>query len=168
MQKNYHSRMTTMCDSSTSEISLGIVKPHAYEHRQEIEWMIHESGLSIPVKKDPYRISRSTAEKHYAVHKGMPFYEELVKMITEGPAEIMLVCGENAIERLAKLTGPTDSRKAAKGTIRHRFGDNLMYNAFHRSDSRESARREALLYWEESELPEEIMNIFDRGSGKPV
>ncbi len=169
--------MTTICDPLTSEVSLGIVKPHAYRHKAEIEFMIRESGLSIPIKRDPYVISRKRAEMHYAEHRGKPFYDELIRMVTSGPADVMLVCGENAISRLAKLTGATDSREAEEGTIRQLFGEKgsnpernerLMYNAFHRSDSPASARREALLYWEENELPPRIMEILDRTSSQVV
>lgn len=146
------------------EVSLGIVKPHAYKDREEIKYMIRDSGLAVPFNKDPYRISRAQAQTHYAEHKERSFYPKLIDMITSGEVELMIVEGEDAINRLSILTGRTDPREADPGTIRNRFGDKtgmIMNNAFHRSDSAKSARREILLYWDRTELPGRILGILD-------
>ncbi|MBI4167403.1 MAG: nucleoside-diphosphate kinase [Candidatus Aenigmarchaeota archaeon] len=152
------------------EITLGIVKPHAYSHRMAIENMITKSGLLIPVRKFPYTISPSLARLHYEEHHGKYFYEALVEMMTSGPSEIMIVEGENAIQRLADLSGETDPRSAATGTIRHRFGQKdgqIMYNAFHRSfdpdpsKARRAVKREITLYFDREELPPHIAELLD-------
>lgn len=150
------------------EITLGIVKPHAYQHRRAIENMITRSGLAIPVKKYPFLIPPGLARLHYEEHIGKPFYEPLVEMMTSGPVEVMIAEGPDAINRLVKLAGATDPREAAPGTIRHRFGNkdgDIMYNAFHRTfgsgaGARRVVKREIALYFGENELPERIAGIF--------
>lgn len=143
-------------------ISFGFVKPHAYQWKDEIERMIRESGLSIPVKKDPYYFSREKAESQYRMHMGKPFFDALVEEILSGATDLLIVEGDDAIQRLIKLTGDTDPNLAEKGTIRERFGkrDNPMYNAFHRADSRESAKEEIFLHFDMEELPRYIAEFL--------
>lgn len=164
MTLDHPSGTTLQQELYSAGISFGIVKPHSYRHRRAIENMITRSGLSIPVKKYPYLIPRNLAALHYEEHIGKPFYDELVKMMTSGPAEIMIVEGPDAINRLGDLTGATDPREAELGTIRHRFGDRngqIMYNAFHRSDRPKEARREIYLYFDRNELPDRVVAFLD-------
>ncbi len=161
---DYRPVATTGQETGALQITLGIVKPHAYKDRRKIEWMILESGLAIPAKKDPYRISEGLATLQYEEHRGKHFYEKLLEMMTGGDSELMVVEGPDAINRLIRLAGATDPAKAEKGTIRELYGikdDLLMNNAFHRSDSPKSARREILLYWGREELPADISALLD-------
>lgn len=138
---------------------MGIVKPHAYTHRKDIEYMILESGLAIPVVIDPYLMRPSIARLHYEAHMTRDFFPELIEMMTGGPTELMVVEGVNAIERLSDLTGPTDPRDAKPGTIRHRYGNKegrIMYNAYHRSSSVKDGIREIFLHFDQEELREQL------------
>ena len=163
MASNHSLGTTYETGQACQRFSFGIVKPHAYEHREEIAYMIRDSGLAIPVQKS-YQIPRNIAMLHYEDHNKMPFFHDIVGMMTVGPSELMIIEGENAINRLSILTGETDPREAATGTIRDRFGikdDRIMYNAFHRSDSEESMRREVYLYFGIDELPNELAKQLD-------
>ncbi len=170
-----HSQVTTLDYANTKlKLSLGIVKPHAYKDREAIEQMIegHEyvvrglpgtQKLAIAVRKDPYLIPRAFAALHYEEHRGKPFYNALVRMMCEGPSELMIIEGSDAIHQLSVLTGPTDPKNAPKGTIRERFGekgDDIMYNAFHRSANEKDARREIRLYFEMEELPPKVRDLY--------
>jgi len=87
------------------------------------------------------------AAKHYAVHKGKPFYEKLTRYITSGPVMALAVEGKGAIELVRKIIGPTDARQAPPGTIRGDFGRDLTMNLVHASDSPDSAAYELGLYF---------------------
>ncbi len=55
---------------------------------------------------------------------------------------VMIYEGENAVEKIREVLGPTDPTKAPGGTIRREFGQNVMVNTAHASDSPDNARRE--------------------------
>jgi nucleoside-diphosphate kinase len=73
------------------------------------------------------------------------------------PVIVAALQGENIVQKVRDLLGPTDSRKAAKGTIRGDFGTEMMKNVVHASDSDENARAEIDRFFK----PEEI---FGAGS----
>src|SRR5512138_495311 len=80
-----------------------------------------EAGFKVVARKR-LTISQEQAAKLYAVHKGKPFYDGLVKFMTSGPVIATVIEGENAVARVRELMGPTDPRKAPAGTFR---GDNV-------------------------------------------
>lgn len=88
------------------------------------------------------RISRETAEEHYAQHKGKPFFGELVDYITSGPVFAMILEGENAVQLARAMIGATNPANAAPGTIRGDYARSVEANVIHGSDSDESAERE--------------------------
>lgn len=98
------------------------------------------------------RISRQLAERHYAPHKGKPFYPPLIDYITSGPVVVMVLQGERAIEIARTLMGKTFGYEAAPGTIRGDFGASRSYNLVHGSDGIESAKTEIGLYFRSDEL----------------
>ena len=92
------------------------------------------------------------AEKHYAEHKGKPFYPRLIKYITSGPIVAMVVEGPNVIAESRRMMGATKPDQAEAGTIRFEYAVTQEYNIIHGSDSPESAEREIAIYFK----PEEI------------
>ena len=92
------------------------------------------------------------AEKHYAEHKGKPFYPRLIKYITSGPIVAMVVEGPNVIAESRRMLGATKPDQAEAGTIRFEYAVTQEYNIIHGSDSPESAEREIAIYFK----PEEI------------
>jgi nucleoside-diphosphate kinase len=93
------------------------------------------------------KIPRALAARHYAEHKGKPFYADLVSFITSGPVLALAVRGENAIAGVRALMGATNPAVAAPGTIRGDLATELSENVVHGSDSRASARRELGLFF---------------------
>ena len=105
--------------------------------------------------------SLEQAEKHYAEHKGKPFYPRLIKYIMSGPVIAMVVEGENVIKESRKMMGSTKPEEAEAGTIRFKYAISKEYNIIHGSDSPESAEREISIYFKENELCEDWNTMLE-------
>lgn len=98
------------------------------------------------------RISRELASRHYAVHRGKPFYEPLLDYITSGPVVVMVWEGPEAIAVARNTMGSTRPAEAAPGTIRGDFGVEVGRNIVHGSDGVETAAFETDLFFSDDEL----------------
>ena len=136
-----------------SERTLSIVKPDAVErgHAGEILARLERAGLRILALKK-LQLSRQQAEGFYAVHRERPFFGDLVAFMTSGPVVVSVLEGENAVARNRELMGPTDSKKAPKGTIRGDFGTDIERNAVHGSDAAATARIEIAYFFNAMEV----------------
>ncbi len=101
------------------------------------------------------------AEKHYAEHKGKPFYPDLIKYITSGPIVAMVVEGKNVIEGTRHMMGSTVPNSAEVGTIRADFGVTKECNVIHGSDCEVSAEREIAIYFRPEELCEDWKTMME-------
>jgi len=99
-------------------------------------------------------VSNDLAERHYAIHKGKPFYEGLIKYITSSPVMALVWEGPQAITAVRQTMGATRPLEAAPGSVRHDFGLEVGRNLTHASDSPETATAEVALWFE----PEELLN----------
>lgn len=88
------------------------------------------------------RFDETLLREHYAHIADKPFFPDVATFMTRTPVVALALAGENAVARVRELLGPTDSRKAAKGTIRGDFGVDMMVNVCHASDSPETAATE--------------------------
>jgi nucleoside-diphosphate kinase len=135
------------------ERSLVLIKPDAM--KRNISGAIIERferrGLKIVALK-MLHMDEALAKRHYAVHQGKSFFEELVKYITSTPIIAIVLEGEKAVETIRKIMGATDPKKAEKGTIRADFGLDLQNNSVHGSDSPENAVKEIKLFFTEKEI----------------
>lgn len=136
-----------------TEMTFSIIKPNAVKKNAigPIIAKFEENGLKIAAAK-MVRLSKAKCEEFYAEHKARPFFGELVEFMTSGPVVLMCLKGENAVMKNREIMGATDPKKAAPGTIRALFGDNMGENAVHGSDSPTSAQRELALFFEKSEF----------------
>lgn len=133
--------------------TLSIVKPDAVAKGAtgEILSRFERAGLTIlAIKK--LRLTEQQAQGFYAVHKARPFYKELVAFMTSGPVVVSVLEGKDAVAKNRELMGPTDSKKAAKGTIRGDFGSDIERNAVHGSDAPETARVEIAYFFNATEI----------------
>lgn len=130
-----------------------MVKPDGVQRNLigEIVSRFERKGFQLVAAK-LMMVSRELAEKHYAEHKGKPFFEELVNFLTSGPVFAMVWQGENIIEVARAMMGKTNPAQAAPGTIRGDFGVSIGMNVIHGSDSPESAEREIALWFDEKEI----------------
>ncbi len=136
-----------------SERTLVILKPSAVERRLigEIVGRLERKGLRL-VQARLMRMSRGEAERLYSVHRGKPFYEDLVRTISSGSVVVMIWEGRSAIEVVRRMVGSTDPVKAEPGTIRGDLGLDLTDNLIHASDSIESFEREGVIFFTSEEL----------------
>jgi len=130
------------------ERTLSIIKPDAVAKNVigQIYARFEKAGLKIVAAK-MVRLSRSDAEGFYAVHKGRPFFNDLVEFMISGPVMVQVLEGENAIQKNRDLMGATDPKKADKGTIRADFADSIDANAVHGSDAAETAANEIAFFF---------------------
>jgi nucleoside-diphosphate kinase len=135
------------------ERTLVLIKPDAVQRGLigEITLRLERRGLKLIAAKF-LQVSRELAETHYAVHKGKPFYEGLIRYITSSPVMAMVWEGPNAIAAVRQTMGATRPLEAAPGTIRHDFGLEVGRNLTHASDSPETAVQEIALWFKPEEL----------------
>ena len=135
------------------ERTLSIIKPDAVARNVigEIYARFEKAGLKI-VAARMARLSRGDAEGFYAVHKGRPFFNDLVDFMISGPVMIQVLEGEGAIAKNRDLMGATDPKKAAKGTIRADFAQSIDANAVHGSDAPETAAVEIAYFFPASQI----------------
>lgn len=135
------------------ERTLTILKPDAVAAGKAGAILAHlerEGFRFAGVKR--LRLSVEQARAFYAVHRERPFYDALVRFMTEGPVVVAALEREGAVGHLRKTMGATDSRKAEAGTIRSLHGTDIERNAIHGSDSPENAAKEIAFFFSEAEL----------------
>ena len=137
----------------SAQRTLAIVKPDAVAKRVvgKILTRIEKGGFTILAAKLAH-LSLAEARGFYHVHRERPFYQSLCSFMTEGPCLLMVLEGDNAIQRWRDLMGGTDPAKAAAGTIRRDFASSIEANAVHGSDSPESAAIEIPYFFSSLEL----------------
>ena len=136
-----------------SERTLTILKPDAVAAGKVgaiLEQLESEGFRFLAMKR--LRLSPEQARAFYAVHRDRPFYDALVKFMTEGPVVVVALSRTDAVGHLRRTMGATDSRKAEPGTVRQRHGTDIERNAIHGSDSPENAAKEVAFFFSESEL----------------
>ncbi len=112
---------------------------------------VEAAGFTIRAMRQ-LKLSRPEAEAFYEVHRGRPFYDELVEFMSSAPAVALALESDDAVAAWRRAIGATDPAEAAEGTIRKRFAESKGRNAVHGSDSDENARREIAFFFPEREL----------------
>ena len=135
------------------EMSLVLIKPDAMQRSLvgTIIARLERQGLKVVATK-MLHINEALAERHYAIHKDKPFFENLVTYITSTPIIAIVFEGENAVEVIRKAIGATDPTKAETGTIRGDFGLDIERNTVHGSDLKKTAKKEIKLFFTEDEV----------------
>ena len=133
--------------------TLILLKPDCV-HRRLVGTILQrfeQKGLRLVALKF-VQASRELAEKHYAVHKGKPFYDSLLAFLTAGPTVAVVFEGREAVAAARNIMGATDGVKAPPGTIRGDFAISVQNNLVHGSDSPENAAAEIALWFKPEEL----------------
>jgi nucleoside-diphosphate kinase len=131
-----------------TERTLSIIKPDAT--RRDITGKINAcfeaAGLRIAAQKR-LQLTRKQAETFYGVHAARPFFSGLVAFMTSGPVVAQVLEGEDAVAKNREIMGATDPKKAAPGTIRAQFAEDIEANSVHGSDSPENAATEISFFF---------------------
>lgn len=134
-------------------LTLGIVKPDAVAGGKTGLILAHlqKAGFTIRAAR-LVRLTRAEAEAFYEVHRGRPFYDDLVAFMTSGPCLPLALERDDAVAQMRIVIGATDPAEAAPGTVRKLYAESKGKNAIHASDSPENATREVAFFFTEAEL----------------
>ena len=136
-----------------SNRTLAIIKPDAVDngYTGKIIDRIISEGFKIRAARLMH-LSREQAESFYAVHRGRPFYNDLVDFMTSGPCMPMALEHEDAVNTFRELIGATNPAKANEGTIRKDFAESVQNNAVHGSDSDKTAQKEIAFFYSTDQI----------------
>jgi nucleoside-diphosphate kinase len=136
-----------------ASLTLAIIKPDAVAGGKTGAILAHlqQAGF-VPRAARLVRLTRPEAGAFYEVHRGRPFYPDLVAFMTSGPCLPIALERQDAVSHLRSVIGATDPAEAAPGTIRKLFAESKGKNAIHASDSPENAAREVRFFFSEGEL----------------
>jgi nucleoside-diphosphate kinase len=135
------------------EKTLIILKPDCMEQRHvgNVLGRFEKAGFSIVGCKMTL-LSAKILREHYAHVADLPFYPEIERFMSSRPVIVLALQGHSVVAKVRDLLGPTDSRKAPKGTIRGDFGTEMMKNVVHASDSVENAKAEIARFFTPGEI----------------
>jgi len=135
------------------ERTLAILKPDCVKRNLigQVLSRIEAAGFTMLSMK-MVRLSQQTAGGFYAVHRGRPFFNDLVAFMSSGPCIPIALEKENAVADFRALIGATDPKDAAEGTIRKEFAASKGENIVHGSDSPENGRIEIAYFFSEREI----------------
>ena len=136
-----------------AERTFSIIKPDATRRNLtgEIIARFEKAGLRVVAQKRMW-LTRQQAEAFYAVHRERPFFGGLVEFMTSGPVVVQVLQGEGAVARNREVMGATNPEKAAPGTIRKDFAENIEANSVHGSDAPETAANEIRFFFSDLEI----------------
>lgn len=133
--------------------TLTIIKPDAFGAGKAGKIIAHLEAQGFKVlAARVLHMSQAEAGEFYGVHKGRPFYGELVEFMTSGACMPMVLEKADAVAALRTAIGATDPAEAAEGTVRKLYAESKGKNAIHASDSDDNAAREARFFFAETEL----------------
>ncbi len=135
------------------ERTFSIIKPNAVADNNigNVIARFEKEGLRIAALKLTH-LSKEKAEGFYIEHKERPFFGSLVGFMTEGPVVLMVLEGDNAVEKNRKIMGATNPAQAEEGTLRKLYAKSIEANAVHGSDSLASAEREINYFFDKNEV----------------
>ncbi len=131
----------------TESRTFAFLKPDTVKNRLvgEVVSRLERKGFAFKQLR-LHQITHKEAESLYSVHKGKPFFQELVDHVTSGPVVLMILQAPNAVETLRKFIGATNPLTAEPGTIRGDLSVSITANVIHASDSAENAKKESAIF----------------------
>jgi len=135
------------------EKTFSILKPNAVMDNNVGNIIAHfeQEGLRVAAARFT-KLSKEKAEGFYIEHKDRPFFASLVNFMTSGPVLLLVLEGDNAVEKNREIMGATNPKDAKEGTIRKLYAASIEANAVHGSDSAQSAEREVAYFFDKGEI----------------
>jgi nucleoside-diphosphate kinase len=135
------------------ETTLILFKPDAVSKKLVGQTLARFEGAGLAIRGiKMLRFEDSLLREHYSHIASKPFFPEVQQFMQSTPIIALALEGDDAVARVRDLLGPTDSKKAAKGTIRGDLGLDVMVNVCHASDSVETAKAEVNRFFRSEEL----------------
>lgn len=136
-----------------SNRTLAIIKPDAFNAAKagKILALLEERGFVLRAAR-VLHLTAAQAGEFYAVHRGRPFYDDLVSFMTSAPCMPVVLERAGAVAALREAIGATDPAEAAEGTVRKLYAESKGRNAIHASDSDDNAAREIAFFFAESDV----------------
>ena len=135
------------------ERTLSIIKPDGVARKLvgEVVGRLEKMNVKIIAMK-MIKMTKEQAKGFYAVHTERPFFDSLTDFMSSGPVVVIVLEGENVIEKYRELMGATNYKEAAEGTIRRDYATEIEKNIVHGSDSPESADFEINYFFNSFEI----------------
>lgn len=135
------------------DYTFSIIKPDAFNSGKAGKILAHLEGQGFTLKAcRVIHMTKRQAEEFYAVHRGRPFFAELVEFMSSAPCLPFILAKASAVHALRDAIGATDPAEAAAGTVRKLYAESKGRNAIHASDSDENAVRESRFFFTEAEV----------------
>ena len=137
----------------STERSLILLKPDTVKKKNcgEVIKRFEESGFQVCACK-MMSLSDELLADHYSHVADKPFFPEIVAFMQSSPVIAIVLKGDNAVARIRDMLGPTNSKEAPAGTIRGDYGEDMMVNVCHASDSPENGEIEVARFFSDSEV----------------
>ena len=138
-------------------LTLAILKPDCIKRKLigKVIDFIESKGFRIVCMK-MIRMNRNQAEAFYDIHKGRPFFSDLIRFMTSGSCIPMVLEKKDAVAEFRKIIGATDPDKAEEGTLRRYYADNVQENIVHGFDSLESSKKEIAFFFSPTQIIENL------------
>ncbi len=135
------------------QVTLAILKPSAIQRGilGEVISRFEKKGLQI-VGMKMLNLTDNQLQIHYSHLVDKPYYGRIKDSMQASPVIVMALKGVDAVNVVRKITGITNGRDAAPGTIRGDFSISVQENIVHTSDSIETAERELKRFFETDEI----------------
>jgi len=136
------------------EKTLILLKPDCLQNKVagKVISRFEEKGYGI-IATRMIQLDDALLREHYAHVADLPFFPEIAEFMSSRPVLAMILEGENIVQGVRDLLGPTDSTTAPKGTIRGDLGTDRMRNVVHASDSPENAQIEIDRFFSDQLVP---------------
>jgi len=137
------------------ERTLAIIKPDGVAKSiiGDVLKRIEDVGLVIRGMK-MIQMTKEQALGFYKVHQGKPFYDSVTDFMSSGPSLVLVLEGDDAIQRYRKLMGATNYKEAEEGTIRRDYATDIEKNVVHGSDGEKTAEFEINFFFSQLEIPQ--------------
>ncbi len=135
------------------ERTLVLVKPGAVQRELigEIITRFERKGIKI-VGLKMLQMTEELINEHYAHLKDQPFFADLKRSMMATPVVAIALEGYDIVRRVRTLSGATNPREAAPGTIRGDYSVSIRSNVVHASGSIEEALDELQRFFTEDEI----------------
>jgi nucleoside-diphosphate kinase len=136
-----------------TETSLILFKPDAIENNivGSVLARFQSEGFIIRGIK-MMQLDDAILREHYSHVADKPFFPEITEFMSRTPVIALALEGNDVIDRVRSLLGPTNSNEAPEGTIRGDFGEDMMVNVCHASDGPDTAAAELARFFKDDEL----------------